>query len=114
MSLKNKAAQWLLDGIVQACRTGKLNLRTKVALWVTQRKVDKMAHSWKTTASGVATIIVALGTAAKAAFDGDPATNINFEATITAISLGIGLCMARDNDKSSEQVGAGNTGASGK
>ena len=65
-----------------------------------------MKGSWKTTATGVATILVAVGTAVKALTDGDPATNVNFEVTITAISAGIGLIFARDNNQTSEDVGA--------
>lgn len=65
-----------------------------------------MKGSWKTTATGVCTVLVALGTAIKALTDGDPATTPNIEVTITAITAGLGLIFARDNNKSSEDVGA--------
>lgn len=61
--------------------------------------------SWKTTLAGVGTILTAVGVALKAVFDGDPATSVNFEATITAITAGVGLILARDNSVSSEQAG---------
>lgn len=61
--------------------------------------------SWRTTLAGVGTILTAVGVALKAVFDGDPATSVNFEATITAIMAGIGLIAARDNGVSSEQAG---------
>jgi hypothetical protein len=63
-------------------------------------------NSWKTTILGIAGILVAVGTAARALLDGDPATTINIEMTIAAITTGIGLIFARDNNKTSEDVGA--------
>ena len=62
--------------------------------------------SWKTTLSGVGAIITALGAALNALTDGNPDTAVNLSTTITAIMVGIGLIMARDNNKSSEDVGA--------
>lgn len=62
--------------------------------------------SWKTTLSGVAAIITTLGAALSAMTDGNPDTTVNLSATITAIAVGLGLIMARDNNKSSEDVGA--------
>ena len=59
--------------------------------------------SWKTTLSGVAAILAALGGLAKGVSDG------NYEivgASITGIITGIGLIMARDNGVTSEQAGA--------
>jgi len=50
----------------------------------------------KTTLAGIGAILIALGTALKAAFDGDPATNVDFTATAIAISAGIGLILAKD------------------
>lgn len=62
--------------------------------------------SWKTTVMGIAAILIALCTAAKAYLDGDPATEVNLELVISEIVAGIGFIVARDNDKSSEDVGA--------
>ena len=72
--------------------------------------------SWKTTAMGVAVLIGTLGNflaavslAVTALFDGDPSTIVDWTALssgFAAITAGFGLIFARDNTKSSEQVGA--------
>lgn len=63
--------------------------------------------SWKTTLAGIAAIVAAVGTAVSAQFDNDPATVPNWSMVIGMITAGVGLILARDNDKTSEQVGAG-------
>jgi hypothetical protein len=50
----------------------------------------------KTTLAGVGAILVAVGGALRAAFDGDPSTNIDIASTIAAVTAGIGLIMAKD------------------
>ena len=50
----------------------------------------------KTTLAGVGAILIAIGGALKATFDGDPTTSVDPTATIAAISAGIGLIMAKD------------------
>lgn len=60
--------------------------------------------SWKTTAAGIAAILVAVGTAIKALTDGDPTTSIDIGTLIAAVMAGVGLLCARDNDKSSEDI----------
>lgn len=50
----------------------------------------------KTTLAGIGAILVAVGGALKALFDGDPSTNLDLTATIAAISAGVGLIMAKD------------------
>lgn len=50
----------------------------------------------KTTLAGVGAILVAVGGALRAIFDGDPTTSVDPTATIAAISAGIGLIMAKD------------------
>lgn len=62
--------------------------------------------SWKTTVSGIAAILIAVCSFAQALLDNDPSTVPNYEATLAAIVAGVGLIAARDNDKSSESVGA--------
>lgn len=73
--------------------------------------------SWKTTAMGIAVEIGYLGQFLNAAsqgvtaiFDGDPTTSPDWIAMKTSAALvaaGFGLIFARDNNKSSEDVGAG-------
>ena len=62
--------------------------------------------SWKTTVAGVAAILTAVGSALTAFLDNDPTTVMDVGATVAAIMAGVGLILARDNDKSSENVGA--------
>lgn len=50
----------------------------------------------KTTLAGIGAILVAVGGALRAVFDGDPTTSVDPTATIAAISAGIGLIMAKD------------------
>jgi anti-sigma-K factor RskA len=62
--------------------------------------------SWKTTAAGVSAIVAAVAGALGLMFDANPNTNPDWTAVIAAVTAGIGLIMARDNDKSSEDVSA--------
>lgn len=62
--------------------------------------------SWKTTVSGVVAILMALCGAAQTLLDNDPATNPEWTAVVAAIMAGVGLIVARDNNKTSEDVGA--------
>lgn len=66
--------------------------------------------SWKTTAAGIiAFAMLVLGEVQKG-IDDDPTTKVNYTAIVEAASiLWLGLS-SRDNNVSSEQVGAGNTG----
>ena len=41
-------------------------------------------------------ILIAVGGALKAVFDGDPSTNLDIAATIAAVTAGIGLIWAKD------------------
>lgn len=50
----------------------------------------------KTTLAGIGAILVAVGTALKAFFDGDPTTTFDLTTTITAVSAGVGLILAKD------------------
>ena len=58
--------------------------------------------NWKTTLAGVGAIMVAVGGALKALFDGDPTTNLDLTTTIAAVTAGIGLIMAKDAEKKAE------------
>lgn len=61
--------------------------------------------SWKTTATGIGAILVAVGGALSATFDTDPATIADWSAVVAAIIAGVGLIFARDNGVSSEEAG---------
>jgi len=63
-------------------------------------------NSWKTTVAGISVILSAVATAVQLLFDGDPQTNPDFNILAAQIATGVGLLVARDNSKSSEQVGA--------
>ena len=60
--------------------------------------------SWKTTAAGVVGIVVAVGSAALVWLKTGAVPD--FAPVMAAVSAGVGLIMARDNDKTSEDVGA--------
>lgn len=65
--------------------------------------------SWKTTILGVAVLLIAVSRGAIALLDGDPSTVLDLQAILEALAglgIGGGLIAARDNDKSSENVGA--------
>lgn len=62
-------------------------------------------NSWKTTTCGVLAIVIAVASALKAMWDGDPATVADWGVVGASVLAGIGLFASRDNDKSSEDVG---------
>lgn len=64
-----------------------------------------LATSKNLTVLGIATILGALASAALAFFDGDPATVVNIEATLSAIVGGVAMVLAK---------GAQNTGGTVK
>ena len=52
--------------------------------------------NYKTTLAGIGSILLAVGGAMKALFDGDPTTSLDLPATVAAITAGIGLILAGD------------------
>ena len=65
-----------------------------------------MKGSWKTTSAGVLAGIAIIATQVSYVLDADPATVFSLEAVFGALGMiGIGF-FARDNNVSSEQVGA--------
>lgn len=70
----------------------------------------KAKKSWKTTACGVLGIVIAVCVGIRALIDGDPNTNLNVGEIVAAAGVmlpSVAAIFARDNDKSSEDVGAG-------
>jgi hypothetical protein len=61
-------------------------------------------NSWKTTMTGVLSIVVALATAGIAWLKSGAIPDLG--PVVVAVTAGVGLILARDNDKSSEQAGA--------
>lgn len=66
-------------------------------------------NSIRTTVCGIVTILAAILNALQALLDTDPATNPQWSVVAAAIAVGVGLILARDNNKTSEQAGAGPT-----
>lgn len=63
--------------------------------------------SWKTTLCGMLSLTAAAITlVAVPILDDDPATVPQWGAFVAAIAAAVGLILARDNDKTSEDVGA--------
>ena len=58
--------------------------------------------SWKTTLFGIGTILAAVGSALKAAFDGDPSTHVDVAMLAVGITTGLGLIMAKDSKTASK------------
>jgi hypothetical protein len=62
--------------------------------------------SWKTTLCGILGVFAAAITlVAQPLLDGDPSTVPNWGALGVAVTTALGLLLARDNDRSSEDVG---------
>jgi len=63
----------------------------------------------RSTLLGIGTILGAVAMALVAMFDGDPTTVVNIEATIAAISAGIGLMLMREEAQHVEDKKDGTT-----
>lgn len=63
-------------------------------------------YSWKTTTAGVLVILSAFVSIAIRLLHGEIPTEAEFVALAGAIVAGVGLLKARDNDKTSQEVGA--------
>ena len=61
--------------------------------------------SWKTTLLGVMAFLIILMETATAMWDNDPSTIANWNEVVEAFMFMIALFIARDGDKSSEDVG---------
>lgn len=101
--IKQKTINWFVKGLIETFQTGKLNLRTKLVAYEIHRRINQMQnHSWKTTVCG---LLGAIGTYLQTVKD--PAWLSTLGQILIAVGVGgIGL-FGRDDNKSSEQVGAG-------
>lgn len=66
-----------------------------------------MKKSWKTTTAAVAAIVAGIAAAVQAQLDGDASTVPDWSGVVPILIAAVGLLFARDNDKRSEDVGAG-------
>lgn len=57
-----------------------------------------MDKSWKTTAAGTGSVLLALGMFLTSSFDNDPSTMPNWAIIVPAIISGIGLIFAKDHN----------------
>lgn len=64
--------------------------------------VKLLGPSWRTSATGLASVLIALGHVAEALAQGKP---VQWELVMPTIVSGVGLMTARDNRVSSEAVG---------
>lgn len=65
-----------------------------------------MGSAWRLKIFAVGAIFTIVGDVAKAIFDNDPATVVNWDIQIPAFLTAIGLLLARNNTTTSEQAGA--------
>lgn len=88
----------------------------KILLWLAEREIVKWAMevnkmnfngSWQPKMFAVLGLITALANAAKALMDNDPSTNVDIPMIMSQVAVCVGLFTARQDNKSSEQVGAG-------
>lgn len=68
--------------------------------------MNLLGPSWRTTLSGLLTILATVGHVADAILNGKP---IDWTVALTGFTTGVGLLTARDNKVSSEAVGANTT-----
>ena len=65
----------------------------------------KINASWKTTVFGAGGLLIIVANVASMLLDGNPATNPDWSVTIPSVMACLVGLFARDNDKSSEDVG---------
>lgn len=80
----------------------RLNALRKV--WANRKNITM--KSWKTSLFGSGGLLLIWAPVLSAAFDGDPSTIPNFGLAIATSMPALGLLFARDNNRTSEQVGA--------
>lgn len=110
-----KIKVWIVGKAIKALIAGKPNgVLIKVVTARLESELKKWeAHmnlkgSWQPKALGALGLLIALANAGKALLDGDPGTNIDVTSIMAQITTCIALFTVRQDNKSSEQVGAGN------
>jgi hypothetical protein len=85
----------------------KLKLANQARKVLSQAKSTNytMAKSWKTTVFGASGLGTAIWNIASMLLDGDPATNPDWAVYLPVILASAAAIFARDNDKSSQDVG---------
>lgn len=68
--------------------------------------INSMKPGWKLKLTGLISAMSAVIGAAALLLDGNSATNPDWTAVIAAVSAGLGLLIARQNDVDSETAGA--------
>ena len=101
MAVKTRILAWIVQGAIE-----KDGIRRKMAVRWINEKLEETMKSKETTIAGICAILMAIVAAVTLLVDGNANTNPDYTVTIAAISAGIGLLRARDNNKSSESVGA--------
>lgn len=65
-----------------------------------------MNRSWTTQLTGIAALLTLVSTTLNQLFDGDAATNPDWNIVVAGVMTALGLITARQNGKTSEDVGA--------
>lgn len=72
-----------------------------------KKSIKKLTKgSWKTSGLGLGMILLVVGQVLVALLDADPETSVNYKLILGEFMAGVGLLLARDNNKSSEETGA--------
>lgn len=70
------------------------------------KKIRTAGANWKTTAAGIAAVLIGVGDFIKLIFGDAEVSFADVQVRWEAIAMGVGLILARDSDKSSEASGA--------
>ena len=68
--------------------------------------INEAMQSSRTTIAGVLAAVLVIGQQVLHGLDGDPETIVSFNLIAAQVAILYGFIMARDNNKTSEQVGA--------
>jgi len=77
------------------------------------KAMSKGLKSWKTTVAALVGMVAVISQQLQYQWDNNPLTEPNWDTVFALIPIALGLLFARDNDLSSEDVGAGKSKSSG-